>query len=107
MPPEAIISRNSNWPSRHGTITGWPHLVQARVSNGGRSPGIQLLALHAPQMALRNGLRGSLDVSDTPQRYQLFAKRQGLLVRFLNRLSQLCAGPKARPASCDPDRKSP
>ena len=35
-------------------MTGWPHLVHGTVSKPGKSPGIQLLALQAPQMARRN-----------------------------------------------------
>src|SRR5436190_24373149 len=49
-------------------MTGCEHLLQGTASRGGKSPGIQLLALHAPQMARRRGFRTSLLVSDIRQK---------------------------------------
>src|SRR5436190_2900512 len=69
MPPEAMTSRNSNCRSSKGTMTGCPHLVQGVGSSAAISPGIQLLALQAPQMARRNALRVDWVVSDTAEMY--------------------------------------
>src|SRR5258706_8432661 len=76
MPPEAMTSRNSNCRRRVGSMTGWAQRLQGMVSKSGRSPGIQLLALHAPQIALRSVVRGWLESSVTGPRYRLFGEEQ-------------------------------
>jgi hypothetical protein len=46
--------RNSNWRSRMGIITGWPHLVQGTDSSGPKLLEINTRAPQPPQVTIRS-----------------------------------------------------
>ena len=61
MPPAARNARNSNWRSLMGIMIWKPHLEHGVVVRGCKSPGMNTLAPHPPQVTMRNCLRSSLD----------------------------------------------
>ncbi len=52
MPPEAMMVRNSKLRSMTGSMTGWPHFLHSTVAKGAKSPEMNVLDLHRPQVTI-------------------------------------------------------
>jgi hypothetical protein len=55
-----MIVCNSKLRSITGSITGCSHLLHGTVANGAKSPGMNVLDLHRPQVTIFRGLLAPL-----------------------------------------------
>src|SRR5208282_6467324 len=62
MPPEAMIVRNSKLRSRTGSMTGWPHFLHSSVAKGAKSPEMNVLDWHLPQVTIFSCFPGAMFV---------------------------------------------
>jgi hypothetical protein len=48
--------RSSKLLSMTGSMIGWPHFLHSSVAKGGKSPEMNVFALHRPHVTIFNGL---------------------------------------------------
>jgi hypothetical protein len=65
MPPEAMIVRNSKFRSMTGSMTGWPHFLHSSTAKGAKSPDMNVLDWHRPQVTIFSGLLAPVSPSLT------------------------------------------